>query len=233
MQPTEQGRICSACQKKVIDFTKKSWKQIEEIQNANNNSLCGVYTQEQLKHWGYELNNLRNNRFKKITILTSAILTTTLTFYSKNVLSQPTVYEQNENEAINKNDSINNKLPDFIEGTVFIKNTNDPVAFISIGFKKNLLYDRTDSQGKFKIDLRSISNFSSDTLEIKAEGFVTKQIITNKKSLIQKGGYFNIELEHQIIEMPTRISSYYAIKAPSRLEKIKWKVVNLFKRKKK
>lgn len=52
MGKTTGGRICGACQKTIVDFSRMSWREIEHIQQENNNSVCGMYKQSQLDHWG-------------------------------------------------------------------------------------------------------------------------------------------------------------------------------------
>jgi hypothetical protein len=54
MKPTEGGRICSACEKTIVDFSRMKWKEIELIQTENSNSVCGMYTDRQLNNWGEE-----------------------------------------------------------------------------------------------------------------------------------------------------------------------------------
>ena len=72
MTPAEGGRICGSCEKLIVDFRKKSWKEIETKQSANNNSLCGLYDQKQLDHWGKEVP--KSNSCSKILLYTSMIL---------------------------------------------------------------------------------------------------------------------------------------------------------------
>lgn len=54
MTPVERGRMCQACSRLVMDFRKKSWSEIKAIQEANDNSVCGIYADRQLKYWGQE-----------------------------------------------------------------------------------------------------------------------------------------------------------------------------------
>lgn len=54
MKPAEGGRICGGCNKLIVDFTKSNWREIEEVQAANNNAVCGMYTDKQLQHWGQQ-----------------------------------------------------------------------------------------------------------------------------------------------------------------------------------
>lgn len=55
MKPTEGGRICGACDKKIVDFSKMSWKAIEQLQRQQNNAICGMYNLQQLVYWGQEI----------------------------------------------------------------------------------------------------------------------------------------------------------------------------------
>ena len=47
MTPTDKGRFCASCQKKVIDFTKVSDREIVQLIKSNKN-LCGRFSPSQL-----------------------------------------------------------------------------------------------------------------------------------------------------------------------------------------
>ena len=61
MTPTNGGRICEKCNKRIVDFSKMNWAQIERIQNQNNNAVCGMYNHKQLENWGHELPTFSNS----------------------------------------------------------------------------------------------------------------------------------------------------------------------------
>ncbi|GAA4052252.1 hypothetical protein GCM10022409_43950 [Hymenobacter glaciei] len=52
MQPTANGRLCGQCDKEIYDFTGMAWPTIARTQAEHGNALCGMYTPDQLKHWG-------------------------------------------------------------------------------------------------------------------------------------------------------------------------------------
>jgi len=50
MQPTDGGRICGQCDKVIVDFSKMSWTEIEQLQRQNNNAVCGMYNPDATKN---------------------------------------------------------------------------------------------------------------------------------------------------------------------------------------
>jgi CarboxypepD_reg-like domain len=52
MQPTANGRLCGMCDKEIYDFSGMAWPAIARTQAAHGNALCGMYSPDQLKHWG-------------------------------------------------------------------------------------------------------------------------------------------------------------------------------------
>ena len=54
MSPVEEGRLCGQCDKVIYDFSKMNWDEISKTQKEHGNSLCGMYSEKQLKHWGHE-----------------------------------------------------------------------------------------------------------------------------------------------------------------------------------
>ena len=52
MQPTANGRLCGQCDKEIYDFSGMAWPAIAHTQAAHGNALCGMYSPDQLKHWG-------------------------------------------------------------------------------------------------------------------------------------------------------------------------------------
>jgi hypothetical protein len=54
MTPTAHGRQCGQCAKEIYDFSAMSWPEIERVQAAHGNALCGMYAARQLAHWGQQ-----------------------------------------------------------------------------------------------------------------------------------------------------------------------------------
>ena len=53
MQPTANGRLCGQCDKEIHDFSGMAWPAIARTQAEYGNALCGMYSPDQLKHWGH------------------------------------------------------------------------------------------------------------------------------------------------------------------------------------
>lgn len=54
MTPTANGRRCGKCEKEIYDFSGMNWREIEQTQHTHGNTLCGMYTPAQLRHWGQQ-----------------------------------------------------------------------------------------------------------------------------------------------------------------------------------
>lgn len=158
MTPTNGGRICEKCSKRIVDFSKKNWAEIESIQNQNNNTVCGMYNPKQLENWGHELPTFTNSIKKMATI-------TSLTVF----MALPTnAQTTNETESV------------VIKGQIFDKNNNEVIIGAQVILKNNNIVSTSDFDGNFQILVPNISSaLVSDTLVVTNNGYLTKQIILN------------------------------------------------------
>lgn len=73
MKPTEGGRICGKCEKKIIDFSGMSWAEIMRVQELNGFAACGMYSDKQLRHWGGEVPQGMGERWMKAAVLAAGL----------------------------------------------------------------------------------------------------------------------------------------------------------------
>jgi hypothetical protein len=201
MSPIEGGRICGKCEKKIIDFSKKSWKEIENIQLQNDNSICGMYNPKQLEYWGQDIPKNKNFFYKSMTI---AGLTISFAMTS---------YGQNENSS----DSI------IITGKVIDISTNEELPFTSVTLLRNKTEAMTDLEGNFKLIVKNPKSENlSDTLEIKNVGYVKKYIVLDDITKINP-----LEFTSELKLIPGGIT--YSVSEPTFIERVKWKIRKIFK----
>ncbi len=203
MSPIEGGRICGKCEKKIIDFSKMSWKEIENIQLQNDNSICGMYNPKQLEYWGQDIQKNKDSLFKSLTI---AGLTISLAIPS---------YAQ----TLNSNDSL------IIKGKVIDITNGEEIPFARVTLKRNKTETITDLEGNFKLLVTKLQLENiNDTLEIDYVGYVKKQIVLKD---IRKDN--SIELERSLKLLPMSIA--FSVSKPTFIQRVKWKIGKWFSRK--
>ncbi len=119
MSPNKKGRFCNSCNKTVIDFTKMKNTEIEKyfVDNADNESICGIYKFNQVENENnIKYPNLRNrfNRIKVKPIKIVALFSLSFLFTFSSCIMGKRAKEMPE-ELI-ENDTINKKeIKDTIE----------------------------------------------------------------------------------------------------------------------
>jgi hypothetical protein len=215
MKPTEGGRICAQCDKKIVNFSNMSWSEIEKLQRQNNNAVCGMYSKQQLDNWGQEI-PIYNNSLLKAAAITGLTVTFATSAYG---------------QTINSADSL------VIKGKIIDETTSEELPFVNVLLKNNKVGTATDTEGNFKLVLRNISSKPMpDTLEVIYIGYRKKQIIfkdikeiNNSENKIKPDdGKLNLT----IAPSTENIIAYYVHK-PTLGQRIKWKLKKWFGRKKK
>lgn len=215
MTPTDGGRICGRCDKKIVDFSKMSWAEIEKIQSQNNNAVCGMYNPKQLDNWGQEIPTNNNSLLKAVAITGLTVSFATSTF----------------GQTINTADSI------VIQGKIIDKTTSQGLPFADVVLKNSKVGTMTDYKGNFKLVLRNVpSTPMPDTLEVKYIGYSKKQIIykdikeINNSKKRNNHEYGDIVLS--LVEDKNNGLLFYVSK-PTLRQQIKWKINKWFRRKRK
>lgn len=162
MQPISGGRICGQCNKKIVDFTKMSWAEIESIQHQQNNTICGIYNAKQLANWEQEI-PVSNKSFLNAITVTGLSFSILVNSYAQ---SQVLV------------DSI------LIKGTVYQDETSNVVPFATLFLRDAKVGTTADINGNFELVVkRNHSSPFSDTLDILSVGFMHKQIVLKQDNL--------------------------------------------------
>ena len=213
MNPTDGGRICGQCNKKIVDFSKMSWAEIERLQTQNNNSVCGMYKPRQLDHWGQEIPTYNNSLLKAATITGLTISFATSSY----------------GQTINTADSL------VIKGKIIDETTSEELPFVNVLLKNSKVGAVTDIEGNFKLILRNISPTPMpDTLEVNYIGYRKKQIIfSDIKEINNSENKIKLEdgkLNLTLAPATENIIAFYVTK-PTLRQRIKWKFQRWFGRK--
>ena len=206
MCPTNNGRICPGCNKVIIDFTKKSWKEIEEKQKQNNNAICGMYSNKQLNYWGQEIPRNKLSRTFSIMAFLTAVVSTS-------VIGQ-------ENQA----------QKTLIRGTttgISLDGRKDTLQSTSIWLKNTLQGTVSDNNGKYEIDVSNyMDTLENPTLVFSYAGFSSLELKLNSN---QRGEIqYDVQLDESI-DMPI----VFYVRRPTFGERMNVKIKNWFKRKEK
>ncbi len=209
MVPTQGGRICRQCEKKIVDFSKSSWTEIEALQKQHNHSLCGMYHPKQLEHWGTEVPKFGNSLLKTAAITGLAVSLAV------------TAYGQNTTDSL------------IIEGMVFDSETGEQLPFAQVRLINNQLQTVTDIDGNFKLVLNNIPSAPMpDVLEVVYLDYADKKLVfSDLKHLDQtqtgaqlKNGKLEIDLSSE-----SEITAFY-VRMPTRKERLKQKIRSWFRK---
>ena len=74
MKPTDGGRVCTRCEKTIVDFSNMKWQQIHNFQADRNFEICGFYIQKQILNREKHIPNKSILQFKKIVALIIFVL---------------------------------------------------------------------------------------------------------------------------------------------------------------
>lgn len=182
MQEVPGGRICGACEKKIIDFTGKSWREIESLQRENNHALCGMYSQKQLDHWGQEVPSIGMN-MKAVAAVSSLLLSIATPALAKAV-SAPEMVQTDTLQTPQPLEPIDtNSTPccayTFV-GTV-TDHLGEPLPFVEVTLKGFNVGSMTDFDGRFQFEVTGAPAVLKDSfLQAKIIGYEDYQIkLTN------------------------------------------------------
>lgn len=206
MKPSEKGRLCGECKKDIIDFTKKSWSEIEDIQKAHNNTLCGMYTDKQLKYWGQEVPPLKPNKH----IGTAALILGLTT----GVNGQTTHQDKPVKEKI------------IIKGKVRGEDTDgNALAFTNVVLDNTTIGTEVDMKGNYELDVSDcLHGIDSPSLSFSFIGYETASYPINK----EEGDTIVINADLKLSSDDSLEALIFAVKKPTLWRRLKWSIKRLF-----
>lgn len=232
MKEAPGGRICAKCTKKIYDFRGMSWKEIEELQRQNNNSLCGMYREKQLENWGQEIP--AQSPLNKAAIWGAVgLLGIGASSTEAKAQTKEVVLETTEIKQVFPSDSIAQKdSTEYIEvyGKVMLRSETDSTLVAAEGALVDVLHltvgTITDTNGEFRLKVPKDSLYVNRKLRAMHLNFLP--------SYATIPAFINEDLEISIVSgVRSDIESVlsYSVAIPTTYQKTKWRLRNLFRRK--
>ncbi len=221
MEPTEDGRICGSCQKTIVDFSNKSWKEIEAIQSAAEQPLCGMYSKKQLKYWGQE--PPKTIPGCKSWLLASALLTVNLPLLEQ-LNAQPTEAVEQVKESASISDTTRSQI---VKGLVYDADNEEPLFAANVVINNTEIGVVTDIDGKFELEIPK--EHWQDSLMISYIGYEDKMIPI--ASFSEHSLTTHQLLRATMTPLTEEHITYFYIKTPSKRKRFWQRVKNFFRRK--
>lgn len=205
MQPTANGRLCAQCDKEIYDFSTLSWPQIVQVQAAQGNGLCGMYSDAQLAHWGHAAPN------RCAPLATAAALVMTLsTLPARAQLGSP---------AATASDSLQ------LRGTVTSISAQtgkpEPLPGTTVVVVGTTLGTVTDAQGHYRLTLAVPREGEVATLGFSYIGYVPQRL------LLAPTGPDVVEHNVELVPDSARLITF-SVRKPSLQERLKWCLTRWF-----
>lgn len=187
MTTVEQGRFCSSCQKKVVDFTTQTDEEIISFFNNYNGTACGRFTDDQLDRPIQQIELKPASSFLKYAagLLLPAFLFATkakaqLKETQLNIICEPT--KPNISEILTGKVgfiSVDHKSTSFyMAGRVIDETTNEPLSGVSIIIKGTNQGVVSDANGNYSIFIPS----KKAVLQFSSVGYEMKEVKSNELS---------------------------------------------------
>lgn len=153
--PTEKGGYCDSCQKEVIDFTRKSDREIIQLLENSESSTCGYLRKSQLKTYSTSsVSNFRQNVSYFGARITSFFLLSILSISKSQAQEKETspTIQIHLDKKINYLDSTSQTIVSEheVSGILVDAHTGEPLPFANIMLKGSDIGTMTDIDGKFK-----------------------------------------------------------------------------------
>lgn len=223
MTPVEQGRFCTSCQKKVVDFTMQTDEEIISFFKNYNGSACGRFTDDQLDRPIQQIELKPASSFLKYAagLLMPAFLFATkakaqfkeqmpkqVSTKSTNQICYPTSVIASDQVIVlgGYSPSWHQKTL-FVQGVVIDEETKEPLAGVSIMIKGTNQGVVTDVNGKYSIYLKS----KKVVLQFSSIGYETKEVkgntLNKNADMVTKMKTSSVELYGEVI-----VSGYKSIR---------------------
>lgn len=176
MNPTQDGRICATCNKKIYDFRKKSWNEIEKLHIDFSQPVCGTYSEKQLDNWGTNIERKNWSSIKYaltlVGILTSRVGNSQDSPSLKN--NNPTIITQEQDKPVRDQvaDTIKSK---FLKGKISSKD-GTVLPGVNVTIKNTSIGTVTDADGEFNMNFENIPERTDQTLVFSFIGLKTSEI---------------------------------------------------------
>lgn len=181
MAKVSGGRLCTQCNKTIVDFSKKTWEDILEIQKASQFTTCGKYSEQQIRHWGHQPPVIDLVWFRKFSFTGLLVL-----LGLKSVDAQVTrEYNKEYLESVEKDKSVSDSFTkNTFRGIVFDSSNNEPLVGAVIRPIIGTGGAITDENGCFLIEVdKSFVDNDSLNVTIQYLGLKTTQVVLESNTI--------------------------------------------------
>ncbi|MFK7797715.1 MAG: carboxypeptidase-like regulatory domain-containing protein [Aureispira sp.] len=198
MQPTEQGRFCTACQKEVLDFTNVPFSTLKHFFEAEKGAVCGRVYKHQLETFNSFYQPLPTpSRIKQWTAAAVLTAVVTLPSFGQSTPATPTVHltEQvapKQHRSTTLQSDLKPQKTVILSGKVYHTELKELMPFTSIWVLETEIGTNTDVDGNFKLEVP----YSDKPIKLKISHFgyepIIHSIVPNQSRaqlLIEMKGY--------------------------------------------
>jgi hypothetical protein len=217
MRPTQDGRICAKCNKKIYDFRKKSWNEIENLHLNSSQPVCGTYSEKQLDNWGTKIERSNWSSIKYMLTLVGMLESRISNSQDNSIteknglkITQGIVQYQNKNIKDQLTDTVKSK---FLKGKVSSKD-GTVLPGVNVTIKNTSIGTVTDADGEFSMSFEDIPERTNQTLVFSFIGLKTSEIPFRVEYWTHST--INIKMEEDL----SQLSEFYVTR-PSFWQRIK------------
>lgn len=208
MNPVLGGRLCTKCDKKIIDFSEMTHSEIAFFMAESNEPVCGFYLPEQLPQFA------KKKSILPTTLGLSTLLTTSVIYGQTNTVTKSETYQTSNNKVIDlttipKTENIKPIDTIYIKGKIQSFDTTskkiEPVGFASIIIKETNIGVAANESGEFILRFHPIKDSGTLSLLFNAIAYKGKQVDIGYKDKTQ------IDLGTITLQKDTDFIEYYVI----------------------
>lgn len=217
MIPVDGGRICQACEKRVVDFSELKWPEIEKIQRESDLSTCGKYSQKQLEYWGQTPPTIKTSINKTLFASLAAVLVGVSWPVKVDAQSEKVEQRENSNSTIAHQQGELKADESFLfTGRVVDENTNEAIPFATVKLLHTNITASTNFDGffTFKIAKSKQRKVAKDSLSIHSIGYQSTYLDLKEFS-------FSDSLNIQLPSTPMRGPIYFSVVETKKVSKTK------------
>lgn len=171
MAPVEDGRFCQHCQKKVIDFSAMTDKEIITTIHKGEKKLCGRFLPDQLGR------TLVTDSPRRHSLLPAAMFASLIAAIIPDNSNAQKRVDTAALAMVQKADHpARSSKPRVLEGQIVDSLTNEGLSRVSILIKRPLRGTVSDVDGKFRLILPSDFDGQTFILRISCTGYNSKEL---------------------------------------------------------
>lgn len=181
MQQLNEGKFCTHCNQKVIDFTQMSNEQLFSFFNKNNQPVCGIFFSNQLNQPLHEQKTTPKKWYYFIALFISFLFQNKSSTQIKQPTQRITINQSTENTKDSIQQNKRQPILYTIKGNVIDSLFKKPVAGASVIINNTKTGAVTDSYGNFII--HTDKPIHTVVLRISGVGYNIQQIVLNQYAI--------------------------------------------------